>query len=133
MQCIRGYHADIQLQSVELRWCYEKSGLLERKQKEIDVWRRAERETYVQYMIDTLMLTMNDPKIVGRDVFGEERIVKVVKGWMEKFDDYHEAIEGTKMSDYYRAKMDEGLGRILKKKGVAPWKKRYPWLEKLRY
>lgn len=37
----------------------------------------------IQFMTDTLMLTLNDPEVMGKDVFGAQRITKIVDAWGE--------------------------------------------------
>lgn len=111
----------------------KQSGLLKRQQAEINAYRQAEKDTYIQYMTDTLMITLNDPEYVGRDVFGEDRITKVVLGWGKVFDEYHGALEKGPEADYYQEKLDERLKKILKKRGVVPFRKRYDWLIKPKY
>lgn len=51
-----------------------KNGYLQRQKNTVNVYRQAEKETYIQFMTDTLILTLNDPAIMGKDVFGEKRI-----------------------------------------------------------
>jgi hypothetical protein len=79
-------------------------------------------------MTDTLILTLNDPEIMGKDVFGKERIVRVVKAWGKKYDKYHGALEKGDEQDYYQVKMDEALKRALGEEGFDPFERRYEWL-----
>ena len=55
-----------------------KNGYLKQRRAEIEAYRQAEKETYIQYMTDMLMVTLNDPEVMGKDVFGEQRIAKIV-------------------------------------------------------
>lgn len=48
-----------------------KNGYLQRQRNTVNVYRQAEKETYIQFMTDTLILTLNDPAVMGKDVFGE--------------------------------------------------------------
>ena len=56
-----------------------KNGYLQRQRNTVNVYRQAEKETYIQFMTDTLILTLNDPAVMGKDVFGEKRIRRVVE------------------------------------------------------
>lgn len=58
-----------------------KNGYLQRQRNTVNVYRQAEKETYIQFMTDTLILTLNDPAVMGKDVFGEKRIRRVVEAW----------------------------------------------------
>lgn len=70
-----------------------KNGYLQRQRNTVNVYRQAEKETYIQFMTDTLILTLNDPAVMGKDVFGEKRIRRVVEAWGKVFDKYHGALE----------------------------------------
>ncbi len=52
----------------------KQSGLLKRQEAERKkrdrVLQDATRKTFVQYMTDTLIYTLNDPEVMGKDVFG---------------------------------------------------------------
>lgn len=110
-----------------------KSGYLAKQKAQVDTYRQAEKDTYIQFMTDTLMLTLNDPEVMGKDVFGKERITKVVLAWGKVFDRYHGALERCNEADYFQAKMDEALERILGKEGFVPFSKRYDWIKKQGY
>ena len=66
-----------------------KNGYLQRQRNTVNVYRQAEKETYIQFMTDTLILTLNDPAVMGKDVFGEKRIRRVVEAWGKVFDKYN--------------------------------------------
>lgn len=110
-----------------------KSGYLAKQKKTVDTYRQAEKDTYIQFMTDTLMLTLNDPEIMGKDVFGKKRITKIVLAWGKVFDKYHGALEGGDEADYFQEKMDESLERIIGKEGFTKLPERYYWLKKQRY
>lgn len=42
-----------------------KNGYLQRQRNTVNVYRQAEKETYIQFMTDTLILTLNDPAVMG--------------------------------------------------------------------
>lgn len=50
-----------------------KNGYLERRKVRDTVMQDAIRQTYQQYMTDMLILTLNDPEVMGKDVFGYKR------------------------------------------------------------
>ena len=62
-----------------------------------------------QQIIDMVSLVLRDPDIMGKDVFGKERLLKVVKGVSDYIDYYQKAWEKDDETDYYRAKLDDAL------------------------
>lgn len=95
-----------------------KNGYLQRQRNTVNVYRQAEKETYIQFMTDTLILTLNDPAVMGKDVFGEKRIRRVVEAWGKVFDKYHGTLEKGDEQDYWQIKMDMNLKGILGEKGL---------------
>lgn len=106
-----------------------KNGYLQRQRNTVNVYRQAEKETYIQFMTDTLILTLNDPAVMGKDVFGEKRIRRVVEAWSKVFDKYHGALEKGDEQDYWQIKMDMNLKGILGAKDFEPFEKRYEWVK----
>ena len=62
-----------------------------------------------QQILDIVSLVLRDPTIMGKDTFGKERLLKVVKGVGEYIDLYQQAWEKTDETDYNRAIMDAAL------------------------
>ena len=62
-----------------------------------------------QQILDLVSLVLRDPAIMGKDIFGKDRLVKVVKGVGDYIDLYQKAWEKTDETDYYRAKLDAAL------------------------
>ena len=97
----------------------------------------AARQTYQQYMVDMVMLVLNDPEVMGKDVFGYDRAKKVMEAVGDKYDSYYEALTVNPEADYLRQKLDDALRRIFRK-GKAedkflPFEKRYEWMEEITY
>lgn len=65
-----------------------------------------------QQILDMLSIVLNDPDIMGKDTFGKDRLLKVVKGAGEYIDVFQKAWEKDDETDYYRAKLDEHLAKI---------------------
>ena len=97
----------------------------------------ATRQTYQQYMTDMIMLVLNDPQIMGKDVFGYDRIKKVMDAVGDKYDSYYEAMTLNPEADYLRSKLDDAIRRIFKQGKVEdkflPFEKRYEWLPEVTY
>lgn len=104
-----------------------KNGYLERKKAEIRIYRQAEKETHIQFMTDMLVLTLNDPDVMGKDSFGKKRLLKIIEAWGKKYDQYHPALENSDESDYYQMKLDEHL-RMIFGEDMEKFGARYPWV-----
>ena len=65
-----------------------------------------------QQIIDMMCIVLNDPKIMGKDTFGKDRLLKVVNGIGKYIDVFQKAWERDDETDYYRVKLDEHLARI---------------------
>lgn len=86
-----------------------------------------------QKFIDMLILALNDPEIMGKDVFGKERIVKVIEGILEYEDAFADAYTMKDESDYLQEKLDQRLRYILGEENFAPFAERYPYLKQWKY
>ena len=80
---------------------------------------------------DYLCLVLNDPKVMGKDVFGAKRIQKVHEALKEVDKQFSEAWVGSQDSDYYQEKIDAELRRIFGE--IEPFSKRYPYLKEWNY
>ena len=105
---------------------------LAKKKAETNTIQLAVQQTYTQYMIDMVTLTLNDPEVMGKDTFGYDRLLKVLKGIEANFDRYAEALTKGPTADYCREKLDENLARICGDK-LIPFEKRYDWVAKISY
>lgn len=111
----------------------KQSGYLKRKNAEIGVYRQAEKETYIQFMTDTLIITLNDPEVMGKDVFGKKRIEAVVRAWGKTYDKFHEALEKSKEADCVQDKLDERIRKVIGEEDFHPFSERYEWVKKQVY
>lgn len=108
------------------------NGYLQRKAQRELVVKEATRQTFVQYMVDTLILTVADKNIMGKDTFGEKRIKKLVEAWGKNYDKWFEALTKNAEADYFRYKMDEEIKRV-SGDDFHPFEQRYEWLSKITY
>ena len=112
----------------------KKNDYLVRQEAKKRTLQDATRQTFVQYMADTLMFTLNDPEVMGKDVFGHARLKKVLEAWGRYYDKFFDALTLSPEADYARAKMDEVLKRICGDSGdFIPFEERYDWLPEIRY
>lgn len=112
----------------------KKNDYLARQEVKRRTLQDATRQTFVQYMTDTLIFTLNDPEVMGKDVFGYARLKKVLEAWGRYYDKFFDALTLNPEADYARAKMDEAMKRICGDTGdFVPFEKRYDWLPEIRY
>jgi hypothetical protein len=62
-----------------------------------------------QQIIDMVSLVLRDQEIMGRDTFGKDRLLKVIKGIGGYIDKYQLAWEKHDETDYWREKLDAAL------------------------
>ena len=62
-----------------------------------------------QQIIDMVSLVLRDPEIMGKDIFGKERLLKVVQGVNDYITKYNLAWQKHDETDYHRAKLDAAL------------------------
>ena len=62
-----------------------------------------------QQILDMVSLVLRDPEIMGKDTFGKERLLKVIKGVGQYIDKYELAWQKHDETDYWRDKLDAAL------------------------
>lgn len=100
---------------------------------------KAERKQYVligmefaeQKLFDMLCLVLHDPKYMGKDTFGAERLRKLNAALTEVESQWKEAWTHTQESDWYQEKLDAALKDIFDE--VIPFEQRYPYQKKWDY
>ena len=88
-------------------------------------------DTTAQQIFDYLCLVLNDPEVMGKDVFGAKRIQKIHEALRAVDKQFNEAWVGSQESDYYQEKLDAALRRIFGE--IEPFNKRYPYLKEWNY
>ena len=84
-----------------------------------------------QQFFDYMCIVLNDPEIMGKDVFGAKRIQKVHEA-MKKLDKvYSEAWVNSQEADWYQEQIDGRLKSIFGE--IDPFHERYPHLKKWNY
>ena len=89
-----------------------KNGYLEKQRVSQMAYFTAGLQCGRQQILDMMSLVLNDPDIMGKDTFGKDRLMRVVKGIGECIDTYQKAWEKDNETDYYRFKLDDALVRI---------------------
>ena len=86
-----------------------------------------------QQIIDMVSLVLRDPDIMGKDTFGKERLIKVVKGVGDYIDVFQKAWERDDETDYYRVKLDQHLAKIYGEGMMDTFNKRYEYCTEFNY
>lgn len=86
-----------------------------------------------QQILDMMSLVLRDPDIMGKDIFGRDRLMKVVKGVGDYIDLYQVAWEKSDETDYYRAKLDAALAEAYGQELHDSFLKRYEFAPEYDY
>lgn len=88
----------------------------------------------IQYNNDIYQTVLNDPDVMGKDVFGSARMLKVHQAAEKASDYYYPALNGKTNveADVYRDKLDKKMQKIHGDR-FQPFSKRYPELAEVRY
>lgn len=78
-----------------------------------------------QQILDMMSIVLNDPDIMGKNVFGKDRLIKIIKSIGEYIDVFQMAWEWDAETDYYRAKLDDQLSKIYGEELHDTFGKRY--------
>jgi hypothetical protein len=89
-----------------------KNGFLERQRIERQAYFDAGLQMGRQQILDMMCIVLNDPDIMGKDTFGKDRLLRVVKAIGEYIDVFQKAWEKDDETDYYRVKLDQHLAQI---------------------
>ena len=88
---------------------------------------RAGEQTGRQVVLDMMVLALRDPEIMGKDIFGKDRLLKVLKGIEKYMDMFDQAFQATEETDYWRAKLDAMLADVFGEEMHDTFNKRYEY------
>lgn len=77
-----------------------------------------------QEVFDALTLVLNDKEVMGKDVFGEERLMKLCVALNAKVNEIRPGLSHQASASHVRRQVDDELQKICKKTFV-PWEERY--------
>ena len=77
-----------------------------------------------QIMLDAVTITLNNPAVMGKGVFGRQRLLKLLPAICEAADETHKGLEKRDDASYTRQRTDERLKAILGD-AALPWQRRY--------
>lgn len=86
----------------------------------------------IQQMADFLAIVLNNPNVMGKDVFGKKRLEKVLDALSECFGIYKLAYTNHDEADYWRKVLDEELNHIYHGE-AGTFLQRYPYITEVTY
>lgn len=102
--------------------------MISRSTNSVDALMQEAFDSGYQRACDLLALTLHDPEVMGKDILGERRIVRVYDGMRKHDDEYWQAWTAKKEADYKQDKLDRELRAIFArvyKDRVVPFNVRY--------
>lgn len=81
-----------------------------------------------QMCYDALTLVLNDKTVMGKDVFGKQRLNKICEALNAKIGEIMPGLSGKTNASYVRAQVDRELQKICGE-DFAPWEERYPYFD----
>lgn len=94
---------------------------------------KAGLESGRQQIMDMMSLVLRDKEIMGKDIFGKERLLKVVDGVGAYIDTYEKAWMKDDETDYYRSKLDDALAEAYGGGLADSFLIRYPYAPEFDY
>lgn len=86
-----------------------------------------------QQILDMMTLALRDPKIMGKDTFGKDRLMKVIKCIGDNIDKYEPAWQKSEETDYYQNKLDAALAEAYGEELHDSFHKRYEFAPEFDY
>ena len=108
----------------------KQSGLMQRHEQEKDDLLEKAQAITIQYMIDTLQITMRKRGL------GYDRIMDITMDWKETRDEFKPALEPSNPEcDVKQEEMQRWFEDICRRKKIRPiaFNDRYPFLKRVRY
>ncbi|MGM9683134.1 MAG: hypothetical protein ACI3XQ_06010 [Eubacteriales bacterium] len=90
-------------------------------------------EVGAQMMVDFFSIALNDPKVLGKSVLGEKRLMIVLQKVHDLDAEFSDAFAVNTESDYLQEKLDRILKQIYQKSDFVPFDERYPAIKKTKY
>ena len=110
-----------------------KNAFLEKQKATQRAYFEAGLQSGRQQIIDMMSLVLRDADIMGRDTFGKDRLMRVVKGIGEYIDKYQPAWEKSDDTDYYQKKLDDALAEAYGEELADSFYKRYQFAPEFDY
>lgn len=95
-----------------------------KREQEIRIASEIVQRWTAQLCLDVMTLVLNDPEIMGKDVFGPQRLKKLGAAFNAEYAKWVVGLSPDASASYVRDKLDERLQRIWGAK-FEEWKDRY--------
>lgn len=109
-----------------------KNNYAARMQEEKQFFLTVGEQTGFQRCFDLVQLCLRDPKVVGNDAWGRERLKRLLKVLAEYDKEYAPAFQCGNESDVLQEHLDRRL-REVAGDDMATFKERYPYIKMQRY
>ncbi len=109
----------------------KQNAFLAKQERRNAVRQQAMGETVRVFMAEMMCLVLNDPEIMGRGVFGRDRLTKIKAAVEERADAYWGAMLKCPEADYKQVMLDREMQRIFGE-DCPPFGARYPWIAETR-
>ena len=86
-----------------------------------------------QQILDMVSLVLRDQEIMGKDTFGKDRLMKIIKGVGACIDEYNLAWQKHDDTDYWRDKLDKALAEAYGEELHDSFTKRYEYAPEYDY
>ena len=86
----------------------------------------------MQKMWDFMQIALRDPDVMGKDIFGQQRLKKLFLKLKELADEFSVAYADDKEADYYQEKLDDALRGIWGDE-FQTFFERYPYIKQYGY
>ena len=111
----------------------EPKNLLAMKQKWTQAGFDAGLESGRQQIVDMVSLVLRDPEVMGKDIFGKERLLKVVKAVDAYIDKYELAWKKHVETDHVQKQLDANLAEAYGEELHDSFHVRYPYAPEYDY
>lgn len=110
-----------------------KNAFLEKQTRIQDNFWNAGRDMGMQLAADCFQVVLNDPDVMGKDVFGSKRIKRICDEVQRRIDYYFDALDvRNPEADVMQEKLDAALRRLWGDE-LTPFPERYPMLKRCSY
>lgn len=79
-----------------------------------------------QLCLDTIAMVLNDPAVMGRDVFGVKRLMRICEAFNKQYAINKQALQKCDEAEYRRVKIDQVQADIFGS-DYLHWHERYPY------
>ena len=102
----------------------KKNLYLENKRKKLENVCEITQRWTAQLCLDVMTIVLNDPEVMGKDVFGKQRLRKIWNAFNDEYAMWAVGLSRNTEASYVRKKMDDRLKEIWGNEADG-WQERY--------